>query len=163
MTREPRHSHSSRSTPPIWASSTGPKNRVLRSCRAVFSLFAKTMRARRGQLEDGGAELSAGPVVLRVGPTVAPLSSQTVKGFQSLMAVLVEGPSRALSLPTRPAVPVSAGAARYHDPTPPRVPHLCPGGSSRRWRPKQHSSRQCGEREIESIRSTRQKGSGSPL
>jgi hypothetical protein len=26
-------------------------------CRAVFSLFAKTMRAKRGQLQDGGAEL----------------------------------------------------------------------------------------------------------
>jgi nucleoside-diphosphate-sugar epimerase len=26
-------------------------------CRAVFSLFAKTMRAKRGLLEDGGAEL----------------------------------------------------------------------------------------------------------
>ena len=26
-------------------------------CRAVFSLFAKTMRAKRGVLEDGGAEL----------------------------------------------------------------------------------------------------------
>jgi hypothetical protein len=25
-------------------------------CRAVFSLFAKTMRAKRGHLEDGGAE-----------------------------------------------------------------------------------------------------------
>ncbi len=29
--------------------------------RAVFSLFAKTMRAKRGQLEDGGAELDARP------------------------------------------------------------------------------------------------------
>jgi hypothetical protein len=26
-------------------------------CRAVFSLFAKTMRAKRGHLEDGGVEL----------------------------------------------------------------------------------------------------------
>jgi hypothetical protein len=26
-------------------------------CRAVFSLFAKTMRVKSGQLEDGGAEL----------------------------------------------------------------------------------------------------------
>jgi hypothetical protein len=28
-------------------------------CRAVFSLFAKTMRAKRWQLEDGGADLGA--------------------------------------------------------------------------------------------------------
>jgi hypothetical protein len=30
-------------------------------CRAVLSLFAKTMRAKHGQLEDGGAELGARP------------------------------------------------------------------------------------------------------
>jgi hypothetical protein len=30
-------------------------------CRAVVSLFAKTMRAKRGQLDDGDAELGVGP------------------------------------------------------------------------------------------------------
>jgi hypothetical protein len=45
-------------TPPKMTSSTVP-DRGLRPplCRAVFSLIAKTMRAKRGLLEDGSAEL----------------------------------------------------------------------------------------------------------
>jgi hypothetical protein len=35
--------------------------------RAVFSLVAKTMRAKSGQLEYEGAERGGGPVVLRIG------------------------------------------------------------------------------------------------
>jgi hypothetical protein len=44
------------------------------------SLFAKTMRAKRGLLEDGAAELGAGPLVLRSAPYGRRISGDTAKG-----------------------------------------------------------------------------------
>jgi hypothetical protein len=102
--------------------------------RAVVSLIAKTMRAKRGLLEDGGTELGAGPLVIGVGLHGRPISGctwDTAHGVHLLIASLDAAPSRASSLQMRPAVPVTGVRSRSGSGA--GVMFFEPRGSCRSW------------------------------
>jgi len=67
------------------------------------------MHAERRRLEDGADEISAGPLIRGFGDS--PFSGDNAAGFQSLIAVFDEAPSRASFRPIRPAVPCALARA----------------------------------------------------
>jgi hypothetical protein len=77
--------------------------------RAAFSLFAKTMRAKRGQLEDVGAELGAWALFAGSPPRWRISGDTAQRRSNGCLQRLDEASSRASFLPIRPVVPVSAG------------------------------------------------------